>query len=239
MYNHNHNGRLMDPALTAEQHRNLDAIGTFVDWPLFYPILFAFVVYLCRRTILVPRGLRRGRRYDPEMLARARADTLMVGDRAALVGFTAWVVAGTSMITSLLAVADLPAAMLVHLLSTLVVCGAISVSYPFFLTTFWYVHCQYPTLLRHGRGDLTADDARRLRALGRRATIYLGIAAAVPMLAVLAGVSFLRPGQLPLIIGSMRWLCIFAVAAFVVAYWLFRMLEDDLRALQRVVATGV
>ncbi|WP_157108793.1 serine/threonine-protein kinase [Aldersonia kunmingensis] len=238
MYNKNHNGRLVEPALTAQQHASLEKLGLFFDWP-FYPLLFALLLYLCRRAIWIPRGLRHGKRYDAETLARARTDTLTVGDRAALVGFTGWVLAGISFVTGLLVVGDLPATMLLHLLMTLVVCGAISVSYPFFLTTYWYVHCQYPTLLRHGRGDLTAEDAQRLQALGKRATVYLGIAAAVPMIAVLTGVSFLNPGQLPLIVGSMRWLCIFAVAAFVIAYWLFRKLEDDLRALQRVVATGV
>ncbi|MCX5043222.1 serine/threonine protein kinase [Aldersonia sp. NBC_00410] len=238
LYNNNHNGRLIDPALTAEQHHSLETIGNFVDWP-FYPIVFGLLLYLGRHAILVPHGLRHGRRYDQRTLARTRANILTVGDRASLIGFAGWVVAGTVFVTGLLVVGDLPPTMLLHLLVTLVVCGAISVSYPFFLVTFWCVRVEYPTLLRHGRGHLTADDARRLHALGGRATVYLGIAAAVPMIAVLAGVSFLLPGQLPLIIGPMRWLCVCAVAAFVVVYWLFRTLEADLRALQRVVAAGV
>ncbi|MBD0323482.1 MAG: serine/threonine protein kinase, partial [Aldersonia sp.] len=208
MYNHFHNGTLIDRELTPAQSNSLDAISVFLDYP-FYPLMFALLLFLCRRAILVPRGLRHGRRYEIETLARARADVLAVGDRAALVGFAGWVVAGSSFVTGLLVVGDLPPELLLHLLVTLLVCGAISVSYPFFLVTFWYVRCEYPTLLRHGHaGSPTGEDALRLRALGRRATVYLAIAASVPLIGVLTGVSFLSPGQLLLIIGPMRWLCV-------------------------------
>ena len=231
-YNKVHNSALTDSTLTAAEHARIHPIGEFLN--LLVPIAFALMLFLCRRPLLVPFGLRRGRRYSPQMLARTRADALGIGDRVALIGFIGWVVAGTSFVIGLALVTDAPTDLLIHVLMSLLVCGAISVSYPFFLTTLWYTRCVYPPLLREGH--VTAADARRLDWLARRATVYLAIAASVPLIGVVAGVSFLLPGQLPLIINSMRWLCVGAVIAFVGVYWLFRVLEADIRALERVVS---
>lgn len=52
------------------------------------------LLYWCRYPLLVPRGLRKGKTYDRQTLARARTDTLLLGDRVVLVVFGLWVIAG-------------------------------------------------------------------------------------------------------------------------------------------------
>ncbi|MBF6247862.1 serine/threonine protein kinase, partial [Nocardia elegans] len=73
------------------------------------------------------------------------------------------------------------------------------------------------------------------RALDRRCNGYLAIAASVPLLAV-AGVTFLPPGDIPQVIVAVRVLCVGGIVAFVASYLLFRALEADLQALERVVS---
>jgi eukaryotic-like serine/threonine-protein kinase len=91
-----------------------------------------------------------------------------------------------------------------HFLASLVVCGAITLAYPFFLVTFYIVRCIYPMFLRHG--EISPDDAVWLRGLDRRCNGYPAVAASVPLLAV-AGVTFLPPGDIPSVIFAVCVLC--------------------------------
>lgn len=192
------------------------------------------LLYLCRYPLTVPRGLRRGRRYDAATLTRARTDTLLLGDRVVAVVFTLWAVAGLVYPVALQIIAGgIPQRAYVHFLASLLVCGAIAVAYPFFFVTFYAVRYLYPALLP--LGITSSDDDRMLRRLGRRSTLYLAVAASVPLVAV-AGVTFLAPEQIGQVIAAVRVLSVGAIFAFVGAYWLFRQLETDLRALERVVS---
>ncbi|MVU79444.1 protein kinase [Nocardia sp. ET3-3] len=201
---------------------------------VFFPLGAVVTAYLCRYVIVVPRGLRTGREYDPDTLRRARADVLLAGERISLVVFSLWVLAGITFPLILrLTASDLPVGGVVHFLVSLVVCGAIAVAYPFFLVAFYLVRCIYPMFLRHG--DISAEDAVWLHRLGRRCTTYLAVAASVPLLAV-AGVTFLPPDDIPRVIVAVRVLSVGGIAAFVLVYAMFRALEADLAALERVVS---
>ncbi|MET9492303.1 serine/threonine-protein kinase [Nocardia sp. NPDC006630] len=235
VYNIMHNNTLIIDRLPADAQHTFTLVTATVNG-LFYPIGIALIIYLCRYVISVPRGLRKGRVYDPETLRRARADVLLCGERISFVVFSAWVLAGVTFPIALrLATGEIPTRGMVHFVVSIVVCGAMAVAYPFFLVTFYLVRCIYPIFLRHG--DISAEDAVWLRRLGRRCTTYLAVAASVPLLAV-AGVTFLPPTDIPLVIVAVRVLSVGGIVAFVGVYVLFRALEADLQALERVVAPG-
>ncbi|WP_433566882.1 hypothetical protein ACQP1O_17845 [Nocardia sp. CA-151230] len=130
------------------------------------------------------------------------------------------------------ATGELTGQAVLHLLVDLLVFGAMAVAYPFFLVTFYMVRCIYPMFLRHG--DIDADDAAHLHRLDRHCTLLLALVASVPLLAV-AAVTVLPPDDMPLMIGAVRVVCVGAIAAFIIAYMLFRSIEADLQALERVV----
>ncbi|MBF6355753.1 protein kinase [Nocardia higoensis] len=233
LYNIQHNQTLIVSRMDEEAQRTFLIITGIVN-SVFFPLGFLVVAYLSRSVLAVPRGLRKGRRYDAETLRRARNDALLLGERAVVIPFALWVLAGLTFPLALqLSTGGITANAVVHFLASLVVCGAIAASYPFFLATFYIVRCIYPIFLRHG--EISAGDAVRLRALDRRCNGYLAVAASVPLLAV-AGVTFLPPADIPQVIVAVRVLSVGAIVAFVGSYLLFRALEADLHALERVVA---
>ncbi|WP_406269328.1 serine/threonine protein kinase [Nocardia sp. NBC_00881] len=232
LYNIAHNQDLIISRMTVEAQHTFLIITSIVN-TIFFPTGIALVLYMSRYVVTVPRGLRKRRRYDPDTLRRARRDALLMGDRAVAVAFSLWVLAGIVFPIALkLSAGDISRQAVVHFLASLVVCGAIAVAYPFFLLTFYLVRCIYPLFLRHG--DISPEDAVWLRGLDRRCNGYLAVAASVPLLAV-AGVTFLPAADIPSVIFPVRLLCVGGIIAFVGSYLLFRALEADLRALERVV----
>ncbi|MFE3442078.1 serine/threonine-protein kinase [Nocardia sp. NPDC059180] len=235
LYNIEHNHQLIVSRLSEEAQRNFVIITGIVNSVLF-PVGIAVVLYLSRHILRVTSGLRHGKRFDSDTLRRARQDTLRLGDNAVIVAFSLWVVAGLTFPIALrLTADDLPARGVWHFLTSQTVCGAIAVAYPFFLATFYMVRCIYPIFLRHG--DVGAEDAVWLRKLDKRCNGYLAVAASVPLLAV-AGVTFLPPTDIAEVIVAVRVLCVGGIIAFVGTYVVFRALEADLRALERVVSPG-
>ncbi|MFE3546624.1 protein kinase [Nocardia sp. NPDC059177] len=232
-YNIQHNENLVVSRLGESAQQTFILITAAVNL-IFFPGGAALLIYLSRFVLGVPRGLRKGRRYDTDTLLRARHDTLRFGDRAVVVAFSLWAVSGLTFPLALqLATGDVPGRAVVHFLASLLVCGAIAVAYPFFLVTYYLVRCVYPVFLRHG--EISAEDGQWLRALSRRSTWYLAVAASVPLLAV-AGLTFLPPTDIPSVIIAVRVLCVGGIIAFVTSYLLFRALEADLKALERVVS---
>ncbi|WP_051499555.1 serine/threonine-protein kinase [Nocardia sp. BMG51109] len=232
LYNIQHNRSLIIERLGQPSQQTFILVTAAVN-AVLWPIGVAVLAYLSRRLITVPRGLSRGREYDPAELARARVDALLMADRVVMVAFSAWVVAAITFPVALrLATGEVGMQAVLHFLSSVLVCGAMAVAYPFFLVALYTMRCIYPVFLRHG--DVSAGDAQRLRRLGRRATSYLAVAASVPLLAV-AGVTLLPPEDIPRVVVAVRVLSVGAIVAFVASYVLFRALEADLRALERVV----
>lgn len=232
-YNYHHNKMLIISTLSPEAQQRFEQIQLVIN-NIAFPLGTIVLVYLCRYPLTVPRGLRRGKTYDRQTLARARTDTLLLGDRVVMVAFGLWLIAGIAYPISLqIAAGGVPTSAYVHFIASLIVCGAIAVAYPFFVVTFIAVRCLYPALLP--LDIASSDDARKLRGLDRRSTRYLALAASVPLVGV-AGVTFLSPGEITLVIGAVRVLCVGAIVAFIGVYWLFRQLEQDLGALERVVS---
>ncbi|MFX0578045.1 serine/threonine-protein kinase [Nocardia nepalensis] len=231
-YNIEHNATLIIERLSLPA-QHAWRIGTVLTNAVFYPMGMAVGLYMLRNVLIVSRGLRRGREYDPRVLARARSDALLFVDRVVLVVFSAWCLAAIIFpLVIYFTTKERSGEVLLHLLGGALACGAMVVAYPFFLVTFYMVRCIYPMFLPHG--DITAVDALHLRRLDRRCTVYLTVAASVPLLAI-AGVTLLPPDDIPLILPAVRVLCIGAIIAFIIAYVLFRAIEADLGALRRVV----
>ncbi|MFZ2173235.1 MAG: serine/threonine-protein kinase [Rhodococcus sp. (in: high G+C Gram-positive bacteria)] len=232
-YNYHHNKTLIISNLSPEAQLSFEQIQMVIN-SIAFPLGAVLLLYWCRNPLLVPRGLRKGRTYDRATLARARTDTLLLGDRVVLVVFGLWLVAGIAYPISLqFAAGDVPRDAYVHFIASLIVCGAVSVAYPFFLVAFFAVRCIYPSLLPQ---DIASSaDAHKLRGLDRRSTLYLAVAASVPLAGV-AGVTFLSPDEITMVIVAVRILCVGGIFAFVGAYWLFRQLEKDLGALELAVS---
>ena len=82
------------------------------------------------------------------------------------------------------AAGGIPGRSAIHFVGSLAVCGAIATAYPFFLLTFYIVRSVYPELVAHGQTN--PREAEQLRALSRRLPRYPAIAAAVPLLGIVA-----------------------------------------------------
>jgi eukaryotic-like serine/threonine-protein kinase len=231
-YNIQHNQLLIVSRLSEQAQGRFMLVTTLVNL-VFFPLGTAVLVYWFRYVILVPRRLRRGPAPPAETLARARHDCVVAGDRVVFVGFGLWLLAGlTFPLTMQFAAGGIPGRSAIHFFGSLTVCGAIAIAYPFFLLTFYIVRSVYPELVAHGQTN--PREAEQLRALSRRLSRYLAIAASVPLLGIVA-VSFLTAAEITEVIVPIRVLCIGGIAAFVLVYWLSRQIESDIQALQRVI----
>jgi hypothetical protein len=172
-------GALIDPHPAAK--RMFQLLQVIVNGT-FFPICTAImVVYVWP----VARVLRRGTAgsLPPAELARMHRRCLQFGNASVLISVWAWVVSGVIFpVTLQLAVQDLPAAFHAHFFVSQTLCGLVAVSYPQFGVTFLVFRCLFPALVTNA--TVSAGDAARLRATDRMQTVYLTVAASVPLLAV-------------------------------------------------------
>jgi hypothetical protein len=235
-YNYYYNKMLIISGLSPQAQQHLEQVHLVIGVAAF-SLGAAAILYWCRLALTVPHGLRHGQTYNAEVLNKARTATLNVGHRAVVIAFGLWVLAGIAYPVALqIAAGGIPQRAYVHLMSSLAVCGAVAVAYPFFILTYYSVRCLYPILLSHG--ELRSDDGRDIRSLGRSSTRYLAVAASVPLVGI-AGLSFVGSGAGEELNATVRALCLGGIAGFIVVYQLFRRIESDLRALLRVVSLEV
>ncbi|WP_067573476.1 serine/threonine protein kinase [Nocardia acidivorans] len=235
VYNIRLNQSLIVDRLTAADQQRFGTVA-LVNNAIAFPLAALLLLWLARRPLTVSYRLARGHRYTPAELARARADTLLVGERAVWIPFLMWMIAGVAWPLALAGSgARLPPQVFAHFFAAQIVCAAIALAYPFFLVTVFSVRVLYPQLLV--RGAVGPADRRGLQALARRSNVYLAAAASVPLLGA-ATATFVSREDLELVIVPVRWLSVGGVLAFVLSYWLFRLLEADLRALVRAIPSG-
>ncbi|MBH0781304.1 serine/threonine protein kinase [Nocardia bovistercoris] len=233
IYNIDYTRQLISSQLSEQAVQQL-RIGTAVVNTVGFGFGTVVLVWFARHLIFVPYGLRRGGTYSAETLRRARTDTIRFGGRASIVIFAMWMLAGSSFPIVIRGTSDaITAYDYTHFVAAHALCGAIALVYPFFLVNFYVVRCLYPIFLAHG--EISDEDAARLRKLRRRSGIWLIAAASIPLTAV-AGATLLAPTDLEQIIIEVRVLAIASVIAFVGVYLLFLAMENDLRALERVQA---
>ncbi|QVI21448.1 serine/threonine protein kinase [Nocardia tengchongensis] len=232
-YNYYYNRTLIVSKLTPEAQRSFNYVAA-VLYPLAILLGTLLILYAARRVVLVPIGLRLGWDYRAETLVRARGDALRLGDRVVRIAFANWLACGVIFPVMLNLIAGgVPHDTYAHFLLSLVVCGAISVAYPYFALTWYVVRCVYPVFLMHGHSD--PSDIGHLRRLAARTGIYLAVAAAVPLIGV-TGITFLPGVAIESVVWAVRSLCVGGIVGFVLAYLLYGVIEKDLQALERVVA---
>ncbi|WP_280404891.1 serine/threonine-protein kinase [Nocardia brasiliensis] len=231
-YNIQLNQSLIIDRLAAADQQKFFTVG-LINNLISFPLAAVLLIALSRRPLTVSFRLARGREYSARTLAKARRDTLLLGDWAVLVPFAMWVIAGVAWPLALAASGvSLPPGTFLHFFAAQLVCAAIALAYPFFPAMLFVVRVVYPQLLV--RGGVGPGDERQLRNLARRGNFYLGVAASVPLLGV-AGATFVDAADLGLVIVPVRWLSVGGILAFVVTYRLFRWLEADLLALARAI----
>ena len=122
-------------------------------------------------------------RLSPKDLAEQRIRCLNLGNIAAAVGLTLWLIAAPIYPLSLhLMLGQVPPEVYIHFVASLAICGLIAAAYPFFGVTLVAVGCFYPTLVDWE--TMTADDRLSLQRLTRQTWLYLVLAASVPMVAI-------------------------------------------------------
>ncbi|NLE78901.1 MAG: serine/threonine protein kinase [Rhodococcus sp.] len=231
-YNYRVNKILIISKLDEPVQEHLEQVHLLVG-VIAFAVGSALILYWCRYAVTVPRGLQQGRTYDAAVLQKARGAVLGIGNRAVTVSFCLWLVAAVVYPIALHLIAGgVPGGTFPLLTASLAVCGAVALAYPYFILTFYSVRCLFPIVL--SRGELRGEDGRRIRSLSRTLTRYLALAAAVPLI----GIAALSFGGEATVVG-VRVLCVVGIVAFVVIYQVFRRIEADLRALERVVRLEV
>ena len=180
----------------------------------------------------VGRAVRLDRRREltsAELLER-RARCLDLGNLAAVVGLTLWLIAAPAYPISLhLMLGTVPTAVYAHFVASLALCGLIAAAYPFFGVTLVAVHCYYPRLIR--LDSITAADVQGLQRLMRQTWLYLGLAASVPMVAVVILVLSGLETRFELVT-----LAVGGLVGFGIALTAFRVVQADLGTLIRMLS---
>ncbi|MFG3617515.1 serine/threonine-protein kinase, partial [Nocardia sp. NPDC047654] len=231
-YNIRLNQSLIIDRMSAADQEKFAAVG-LINNLVAFPVAALLLLFMTRRPLTIAYRLGRGSGYSARTLAKARRDTLLMGDWAVWIPFGFWLVAGIIWPLGLASSGvALPRGTFLHFFAAQVVCAAIALAYPFFPIMVYAVRSIYPQLLV--RGGIGRDDERQLRALARRGSLYLGAAASVPLLGV-ASATFVEATDLELVIVPVRVLSVGGILAFVLTYRLFRLLEADLLALARAI----
>ncbi len=229
LYLYAHNQVLLDIHLPAARRSGYMTFA-FIAGSIIQTVFTGLVLYLARDVIIVPRGMRRGIRYDPARVTHTRELTLRCGDLIAVIVMTGWVLALIPLGGAVLVIGDLPPPLLADIFASHLVSGAVAAVFPYFLVTFHVVRWYYPGLLLYGTSGDT--DTRQLAALSRRTTRKLLLAAVIPPLGAVAGAIFLDAADLHRVIGPVLALTAIGAVVFVLSFGLYRILQADLVALR-------
>lgn len=163
-------------------------------------------------------------------LAGRRRRCLELGNLAVIVGLTLWLIAAPAYPIALhIMLGQVPAAVYGHFVASLALCGLIAAAYPFFGVSIVAIRGFYPMLTRWD--SIIPNDVVALQKLHRQCWFYLGLAALVPMIAVVILV----------LSGSNSRFELVALAAggaigFGIALTAFRLVQADLTLLIRLLS---
>jgi serine/threonine protein kinase len=160
----------------------------------------------------------------PEQLRRARSRSITLGYWIAAVGLVLWVAAGLAFPLGIDWQTDFPASGYVHFLLSMLTCGLISCAFPFLATTWLTLRVNFPALL--GSTVPEPGEQRRLAALSRSSSFFLGLTVIVPLLGLLLAIWGGRDSRQYVTI-----LILASVALFVAAYFMYHRIRMDLVAL--------
>jgi hypothetical protein len=180
----------------------------------------------------VGKAVRRNRHELPATeLQDRRRRCLDLGNLAVVVSLTLWLIAAPAYPISLhLLLGDVPLTVYAHFVTSLALCGLIAAAYPFFGVTFVAIRSFYPHLLRFD--SLSPADLQTLQRLSRQSWLYLGLAASVPMIAVVILVLSGSNNRFELVT-----LAAGGAAGLGIALTAFRLVQADLSTLVRMLGT--
>lgn len=233
LYNIEHDTKLIQDKLTEQTQQRFEVASTVVN-SVGFSTGAILLLFFSRYMLFVPGGLGAGVSYRATTLQRARTAAVLLGDRALLVILSLWTLSGIAFPVILYGTPDSVSPYdYTHYVASHLVCGVVALIYPFFLVNLYMIRCIHPMFLSHSwTGE---QDAARLHRLRGRCARYLIVAASIPLLAV-AGATLLSPADLNELIVEVRILSLGSIFAFVGTYFIFRTLERDLDALERVLA---
>jgi serine/threonine protein kinase len=211
---------------SVEIQQAFDPLVIPVNFTLF-PIAIILVLAFAWPVASALHRINANKPSTPDQLRRARSRSITLGYWIAAVGLAFWVVAGLAFPIGidLQPGIEFPARGYIHFLLSMLTCGLISCAFPFLATTWLTLRVNFPALL----GSTTPEpgEQRRLTALSRSASIFLGLAVVVPLLGLLlalwSGGEETRGYAMILILAS--------VVLFVGAYFMYHRIRTDLVAL--------
>jgi serine/threonine protein kinase len=167
----------------------------------------------------------------PDQLRRARSRSITLGYWIASVGIFLWVVAGIAFPVGIDWQTDFPQSGYIHFFLSMLTCGLISCSFPFLATTWLTLRVFFPALL----GSTTPEpgEQRRLAALSRSASAFLGLTVVVPLLGLLLAIWGGRDSREYATI-----LIVASVVGFIAAYFMYHRIRTDLVALSVATRPG-
>lgn len=178
-------------------------------------------------------SVTRATRIDEQMrlttaeLQERRRRCLQLGNVAALVGLTLWLIAAPAypILLHLLRGA-VPASIYANFVASLTLCGLIAAAYPFFFVSLLAVRCLYPSLVHWD--TMSKEELPALKKLARNLWGHLILAATVPMLSVMILVLSVRELDSRFALVA---LAAGGTIGFATAVSVFRLVQQDLQVL--------
>ncbi|MEE2707679.1 MAG: serine/threonine-protein kinase [Planctomycetota bacterium] len=209
----------------GEATANVFELLLFVINLILFPLGLAIAVYLfwpVRRALKLQQSVSAA---ESKELPLARKRCLQLGHFAAIIGIVGWGIGGIAFPLMMVSLgADLGINDFAHFLMSHATCGLIAASYPFFGLAVLAVRSWLPLLFRPQ--SATADDCALLDWLGHITWVYLGIAALVPMFAMVLLLALSgSPDRTPLVVLSSTAVGLLGI------FFLARFLQRDIRAI--------
>lgn len=169
------------------------------------------------------------RQLTSDSIEELRKRCLKLGNLAAAVGLTLWIIAAPVYPLALhLTRGNVPTTIYGHFLASLTLCGLTAAAYPFFAVSLIALRCLYPLLVQWSA--ISAAELPGLRKLSQSAWLHLFLAAAVPMLAVMILALTGLNRRFALVV-----LAVSGTLGFAVATAAFRLVQNDLQVLTRLI----
>ena len=200
-----------------------------IAFPLGMGLVIAHIWPLARRLKRQPADEKSGSL--PLGEAECQIRSLRLGYFVAWVVVSLWAIAGVVYPVALnIFSVDLGLKEYLHFFGSLVYCGVMAAVFPYLIVSLATLRVFYPSLIE----DLSVDDSQRpeLDAVGRRASLFLLLAGAMPALGILTLVllSLFTDSRnvMPQLV-----LSIVGVVGFGLAFLLYREVQQDREALTR------
>lgn len=182
-----------------------------------FPVGVGFFLYLAVPTVRKIRDSTTNKIGE-----KTRLLVFRLGLYGALIGSVEWVLAGIAYPISIRAVGvQMPVDAYFHFFASLVICGLVAASYPFFFVTLFCMRSLCPRIWQ-GSLRRVADDRKSLKLVASMLNPFLLISALVPLLGIASLLSFGSESRF-----GMSVLSIVGLFGFAAIFGLYRQLSND------------